>query len=70
MSVEEIQAHNEKMIAEATAKHKRILEWDGDIIVGYGSDADYDTHAYEVQEGLGYYDDDGNFVRYPYDPEY
>ncbi len=30
----------------------------------YGSDADFDSHAVEVMNGDGYYDDDGNFRRY------
>lgn len=65
MSPEEIRNHNEKMISKANAQHKRILEWDGDIIVGFGSDEDYGIHAVEVQNGFGHYDTNGNYVAYP-----
>lgn len=33
-------------------------------IVGYGTDADYDTHASDVMNGYGYYDSDGHYHSY------
>lgn len=30
-------------------------------IIGYGTDADYDTHAADVMNGNGYYDNDGHY---------
>ena len=36
-------------------------------VVGFGNDADYDTHSADVQNGLGYYDNSGryhSFTRY------
>ena len=42
-----------------------IVEYDNNgNIVGYGSHADYDYYATEVQNGQGYYDDDGHYHRY------
>lgn len=29
-----------------------------------GTDADFDTHAVDVQNGYGYYDENGNYVSY------
>lgn len=39
---------------------------DGHLIVceEYGTDADFDRYFVEVQNGLGFYDSDGKFVRY------
>ncbi len=39
-------------------------------VIGWGSDADYDYYSTEVQNGQGYYDSDGHFHRYKYNPEY
>lgn len=38
----------------------------GDLVVceEYGSDADFDRYAVQVQNGEGYYDDNGNYVSY------
>lgn len=56
--------HNEEMIKRAKAAGATYLEWDEDTIVGYGSDADYDTYAVQVQNGDGYYDENGRFHYY------
>lgn len=64
MTDEEIRIHNERMISEALAANKPVLEFDGALIIGYGSDADYDTHFVDVQNGNGYYDENGDYVRY------
>lgn len=37
---------------------------DGELLAEVGTDADFDSHAVEVQNGDGYYDLDGHFVRY------
>lgn len=42
---------------------------DNGNIIGYGSHADYDYYAAEVQNGRGYYDNDGHFHRREYNPE-
>lgn len=48
-----------------------IIEYDDEYgIVGWGTHADYDYYAVEVQNGNGYYDDDGHFHRYAYSEEY
>lgn len=49
-----------------------IIREDGTVCVyeEYGlSDADTGLHFVDVQNGLGYYDNDGRFRRYSYDPE-
>ena len=50
--------------------------WEDDLLVAYdkdgrpevvgerGTDADFDNHAVEVQNGDGYYNEAGRFVRY------
>lgn len=60
-----------------TNKPKDVPSWatvierdDKGNIVGYGTDATYDTHASEVANGEGYYDNDGcyrSFRHYEYD---
>lgn len=37
---------------------------DGSCLAEYGTDADFDRYAVEVQNGDGYYDSTGRFVRY------
>ena len=69
-SEEEKQAHNERIFQEARKAHAKYIEWDGDVAVGYGTDETYDTHAIDVQNGDGFYDDNGNyqsFNKYEYD---
>lgn len=39
------------------------------VCVEYGSDADFDRYAVEVQNGDGYYNEDGLFVSFSKDPE-
>ncbi|HBM98084.1 MAG TPA: hypothetical protein DD413_01525 [Ruminococcus sp.] len=56
--------HNKKMREKAKKNGATVLEWDGDIIVGYGTDAEYDTHASDVMNGYGYYDDNGQYHSY------
>lgn len=46
-----------------------IIEWDCGRIVDWGSHADYDYYAVDVINGNGYYDNDGHFRRYAYNPE-
>lgn len=47
-----------------------VIERDGNgNIIGYGSHADYDYYAAEVQNGQGYYDNNGHFHRREYNPE-
>lgn len=38
----------------------------GDLVVceEYGSDADFDKYSTQVQNGEGYYDDNGNYVSF------
>ena len=36
----------------------------GSLLAEYGTDADFDRYAVEVQNGDGYYASDGHFVRY------
>lgn len=36
----------------------------GSCVAEPGTDADFDRYAVEVQNGDGYYDEDGNFKRY------
>ena len=48
-------------------KNADIVEYDDNgNIVGWGSHADYDYYAVEVQNGRGYYDNDGHYHRYKY----
>ena len=37
---------------------------DGSCVAEPGTDADFDRYAVEVQNGDGYYDEDGKFRRY------
>ena len=53
--------HNEKMIKLAKQAGASVLEYDDGLIVGYGTDSDYDTHAVDISNGLGYYDNDGYY---------
>lgn len=54
--------HNEKMIKLAKQAGASVLEYNYDgLIVGYGTDSDYDTHAVDISNGLGYYDNDGYY---------
>lgn len=69
MTKEEIAINNEKMREAAKKAGANILEYDGEMIVGYGTDADYDTHAVDVINGNGYYDKDGYYISYPYTDE-
>ena len=34
------------------------------VLVEFGSDADFDRYAVQVQNGEGYYDDNGNYASY------
>lgn len=46
---------------------------DGNLVVceEYGTDADFDRYFIEVQNGLGYYDSNGNYISYKfYNNEY
>lgn len=40
---------------------------DGTCLAEPGTDADFDTYAVEVQNGDGYYNSDGHFVRCSYE---
>lgn len=64
----EVEAYNEKLIAAYTARHgflPAIFDYDDEgRIIEYGTDRDYDTHAVDVQNGYGYYDDDGWYHGY------
>lgn len=53
--------HNEKMIKLAKQAGASVLEYDDGLIVGYVTDSDYDTHAVDISNGLGYYDNDGYY---------
>lgn len=69
MSDADVQKHNDSMMDQARLSNADVIEWDEDVIVGFGSDADYDTHASDVQNGYGYYDDKGHYIctRYNYE---
>lgn len=43
----------------------------GDLVVcvEFGTDADFDTHSVEVQNGDGYYNEDGLFISFSKDSE-
>lgn len=44
-----------------------VIEYDSDgSIIGWGTHAAYDYYAVDVQNGNGYYDNDGHFHRYTY----
>ncbi len=66
----EIKHHNESMMKRANEAGAHILEYDGDIIVGFGTEEDYDIHAAEVINGDGYYDINGRYHRYPHSEDY
>lgn len=46
--------------------HGGHITYDGTFIVDFenGSDADFDTHSTEVQNGEGYYNSEGRYVSY------
>jgi hypothetical protein len=47
-----------------------VIEYDDDgNIIGWGTHADYDYYAVDVQNGNGYYDNDGHFHRHSYNRE-
>ena len=54
------------MLEKARLAGADVLEIDGGMIVGFGSDRDYDTHAVDVMNGNGYYDENGHYVAFPY----
>lgn len=56
--------HNCYMYLQAVIAGADVIETDGDRIVGFGSDADYDSHADDVQNGNGYYDENGHYCSY------
>ena len=60
----EKQQHNKKMFELAKKAGATVLEWDDYVIVDFGTDADYDTHAVDVQNNNGYYDENGRYVSY------
>ena len=41
-----------------------LFDCNGHILAEAGTDADFDRYAVEVQNGNGYYDSSGKFVRY------
>lgn len=49
---------------EEEIRNADILEYDDGVLVGCGSDADYDYYAYEVINGMGYYNEDGHYISY------
>lgn len=53
-----------------TNEYGFVIDADGNVIAEPGTDADFDTYAVEVQNGLGYYDSEGKFRRYHFDGEY
>lgn len=58
---------NEKQIDEIIKAD--VLEWNGDKIIGWGSDEAYGRYCTEVENGQGYYDNNGHFNRNEYNPE-
>lgn len=65
MTEKEKMIHNKKMREKANKDGATVLEFDDNgVIVGYGSDVDYDTHASDVMNGYGYYDDNGHYRSY------
>lgn len=47
-----------------------LFDENGSILAEVGTDADFDRYSVEVQNGLGYYDSNGNFRRHEYNDEY
>ena len=64
MTKQEIEQHNREMIERANKCGATYLEWDGDIIVDFGTATDYDTNAVDVQNGNGYYNENGRYNSY------
>jgi len=61
---------SDKLKAVRKILNADIIERDDNgNIIGCGSHADYDCYATEVQNGQGYYDNDGHFHRREYNPE-
>lgn len=64
MDMKSVAEHNKRMIEKAKQAGANILEWDDGIIVGFGTDEQYDTHAVQVMNHEGYYNEDGIYVPY------
>lgn len=67
---EEYEEMNKKLKSIKEILDADIIERDDNgYIVGHGSHRDYDYYSMEVQNRQGYYDNDGHFHRYEYNPE-
>ncbi|MDE5583433.1 MAG: hypothetical protein K2J08_06990 [Ruminococcus sp.] len=69
MKSDEIEKNNSYMLEKARLANADVLEIDNGLIVGFGSHADYDTHAVDIMNGNGYYDKNGHYVAFPDDSD-
>lgn len=53
-----------------TDEKGNLFDENGSILAEAGTDADFDRYSVEVQNGDGYYDNNGRFQRYAHADEY